>query len=111
MTATPITVNQLSRAGSAQATPSAGDAVNGNSVANDGKTFLVLQNADGAAAHTLTIAIAQAGPDGATINNKTIVVPLSGNYITDVWPTSIYGSSLALSVDSTQLKIAAYRHT
>lgn len=111
MAATAIAVTQLSRAGVAQAAATAGDNVNGNSVANDGKTFLVLANADGTNPHTLTIAIAQAGPDGATVNSKTIPVPASGAYMTDVWPVSIYGSSLALTVDSSQLKITPYRHT
>lgn len=111
MTATAITVNQLSRAGSAQAAATAGDNVNGNSVANDGKVILILTNADGANPHTLTIAPAVVGQDGLTLSSKTITVPASGAWITDVWPTSIYGTSLALTVDSSQLKITPYRHT
>jgi hypothetical protein len=111
MTATAITVNQLSRAGSVQVAATAGDNVNGNSVANDGKVFFLLTNADGANPHTLTVTPAVTGPDGLSIGTKTVTVPASGSYITDTWPTATYGTSLALTVDSAQLKIAPYRHT
>lgn len=111
MTATAIAVTQLSRAGIAQAALVAGDNVNGNSVANDGKVFFLLTNADGANPHTLTVAPAVAGPDGLTLGSKTVTLPASGTWITDTWPTQTYGTSLALTVDSAQLKIAPYRHT
>lgn len=111
MTATAIAVTQLARSGVASVAATAGDTVNGNSVVNDGKMFLHLINTDGAASHTCTVAVAQAGPDGQAISSKVVTVVASGDYFTDVWPVSVYGTSLAITVDSTHMTISPYRHS
>ena len=110
MTATPIAVTQLSRAGTASVAGTAGDTVNGNSVVNDGKVVLYLNNSGGVS-HTLTVTAAVTGADGLTLGTKQIVVPATSTYLTDVWPPAVYGSVLQLTVDNAALTISPYRHS
>lgn len=111
MAATPIAVTQVSRSGTAAVAGTAADAVNGNSIQNDGKVWLELANTSGSGSHTLTIAVAEAGPDGNAVSSKVITIPANGSYRTDCWPPSIYGSSLQLTVDNAAVTISAYRHS
>jgi hypothetical protein len=111
MTATAIAVTNTSRAGVASVAATSGDPVNGNSVANDGKVWLHLINTDSGASHTCTVAYQGASPDGLTTNGKVVTVPASGDYVTDTWPTSIYGSQLAITVDSNHMTISPYHHS
>jgi hypothetical protein len=103
-------VTQVSRAGTASVAGAAGDAVNGNSVVNDGKVWLELGNTAGVS-HTCTIAAAVPGADGLTLGSKVITIPASGSYRTDVWPPAIYGSVLQITVDNAAVTISPYRHS
>jgi len=111
VTATPIAVTQVSRAGTAKVAGTAGDAVNGNSVYNDGKVWLEVVNTSGSTPHTCTIAVAQAGPDGNTVSGHVINLAASADFITDVWPVSVYGSQLQITVDNAAVTISPYRHS
>lgn len=110
MTATAIPVTQVSRSGTASVAGTAGDTVNGNSVANDGKVWLELGNSGGVS-HTCTVTPAALGADGLTLGTKVITIPAGGSYRTDVWPTAIYGTQLQLTVDNVAVTISPYRHS
>lgn len=86
----------------------AGDVTNGNVTPNDGATFLAVVNADGAATHGLTVQVA-AGVDGQTAGPRPYTLPISANtQIVGPFPVLFYGSQLLWTVDSAQLKVAAY---
>lgn len=110
MPATPIAVTQVSRGGTNSVAGTAADAVNGNSIQNDGKVWLELANTSGVA-HTLTVAVAQAGPDGNTVSGHAVPVPANGSVRTDVWPPYVYGTTLQVSVDNAAITISPYRHS
>ena len=87
----------------------AGDAVNGNVSPNDGATFLAVFNADASPTHGLTVQVVN-GIDGLTVGPRSYTIPgsASGVQITGPFPVQYYGSQLLWSVDSAQLKVAAY---
>ena len=107
MARTALTPTQLTRAGTAPATTAALDATNGNSVPNDGHTWIVVDNTD-TASHTLTVHLV-GGTDGQGITPKTITVAASTTgQMFGPWPLDSYGTTLLLNVDDAQLKAAAY---
>lgn len=110
MVATPIAVTQVSRSGTTSVAGTAGDAANGNSIQNDGKVWLEVANSAGTP-HTLTVTVAQAGPDGNTVAGHVVTVPATGNVRTDVWPPSVYGTTMIVTVDNAAVSISPYRHT
>ncbi|MGH6657599.1 MAG: hypothetical protein ACRDVE_20630 [Actinocrinis sp.] len=108
--ATNIPVTQLSRAGTASVAGTAGDVANGNAIANDGNMIMLLTNGAGVS-HTATVTAAVSGPDGLTLSTKEITVLAGDTYLTDVWPTPVYGSTLHVQVDDASLTISPYRHS
>jgi hypothetical protein len=85
-------------------TPAAADAVNGNSVPNTGLTALLVKNND-TASHTLTL-ITPGTVDGSlAIGDDPRVIPASGSAWIARLPVSVYGSTLAFTVDSAQLSV------
>lgn len=75
-----LTVQSIVRAGLTDAGGAAASA-GGDSFANNGKRFLRVINANGAATRTVTIAsqlAAAAIPQGAAASNLAVVVPISG---------------------------------
>lgn len=109
MTATPITVNNVTNAGTAGASPVAADATNGNSVSNDGlTTWVEVTNPDTAIHHitfqpTRTVA-------GFEVSPTPIAIPASTATPVKFGPFSArdYSSQLQITVDSAQIHIAAY---
>lgn len=105
---TPITATSVSRTAltAVPAPPTAPDVANGNVVANDGATILVLLNAD-ASTHTLTVVVAN-GVDGLTAGPRTYTVPVSGTrQWTGVFPVQCYGTQLLFNLDSTLVTVQA----
>lgn len=111
MVATPIAVTQVSRSGTAAVAGTAADAANGNSIQNDGKVWLEVANTSGSTAHTLTVTVAQAGPDGNTVSGHQIPLPANAVVRTDVWPPYVYGTSMIVTADNAAVTISPYRHS
>lgn len=105
---TAITSISVSRAGlTAILAPStAADATNGNVVANDGATVLIMLNSD-SATHTLTVQLA-GGVDGATAGPKTYTLPVSATrQWVGVFPVQYFGNQLLFNVDSALVNVQA----
>lgn len=109
MAATPLVVTSVSRDGVDPVAEVAADTVNGNSVANDGRTWVEVSNTDGAAQHTVTFAI-PGTVDSQPIGDRAEVLPASmtGRRF-GPFPTSIYGLTLGVTADDAQVTLAAYR--
>lgn len=104
-----IPVTLLSTAGVAPAAEVNGDPTNNHSVSNDGRTFLLVRNSNGAAtARTLTLIIAGA-VEGQTITPKTISIPAGASRYVGPFNQTNYGSLMSVNVDNAELKLSAYR--
>lgn len=75
------------------------DQANGNSAANDGATFLLVNNGD-SSSHVLTVT-AVAGPANYnTALTKTLTVAAAGTGIAGPYPVEIFSNSLLIDWDS-----------
>lgn len=107
MTATALpTPTPVSRAGVTAATPTAMDAVNGNTFLNDGKTWLDLTNTD-TNTHTVTIHLA-ALVDGQSVTSRTVTITAGVTKKYTKLPIAAYGSKVLLTVDSALVTAATY---
>lgn len=105
----PVTI--ISKAGVAPAAETNGDPVNNHTVANDGRTVLLVRNANGAAvARTLTVRLAGTR-DGQAITPRTYSIPAAASRYIGPFDTTNYGSSVQVDVDNAELKLSAYRLT
>jgi hypothetical protein len=99
---------KVTRSGVTAVTPTALDAVNGNTLANDGATYFDITNTD-TASHTVTINIVgQLDGIAPTSPPKTIAAGATKRYAN--FPVSIYGSAMQINTDSALVKIASYRN-
>jgi hypothetical protein len=108
MTATALPAPTVAtRAGVTVPTAVATDAANGNTMLNDGHTFLDVTNTD-SSTHTLTIHLAQlVDGQSATSFVRTITAGVSKRY--GKFPVSAYGTKLLITVDSALLHAVAFR--
>lgn len=99
----------VTRSGVTAVAPTAMDAVNGNTLLNDGATYFDVTNSD-AASHTLTIDITQQ-VDGSTPTAKTFTIAASVTKRFANFPVAIYGAVMQLNADAATLEIASYRNS
>lgn len=107
MARTRIAPVALSRDGIAPAAEQNGDPVNGHVVPNSGRTMIEVRNADAAGAHQVTF-ITPGVVDGQPVGDRLESIPASTSRRFGRFPATVYGSALAIDVDSAQLKIAVY---
>lgn len=107
MPRTAITVTQAVRAGVVLPAGTAGDAVNGNSVANDGRTILIVANT-GASSRDITFATVRS-IDGLTAPIRTESIPAGETQLFGPFPAADYGSTLAINAAHAELTIQAIR--
>lgn len=104
-----LPVTAVNRAGVAPGAEVAGDATNFHSFVNtNGNVVLLVRNADGAGAHTVTIHVAQT-VDGQAVTSRAVSIPLTSSRYFGPFPVSEYGSTVLVDVDSTQLKLSTYQ--
>lgn len=109
MPRTSITAAQASRSGTVLPTAAAGDAVNGNSIANDGRTVLLVKNTNGAAtARTITFTTAKS-VDGLTAPVRSETIPAGETQVFGPFPPTDYGTTLAFNVDNAELTVQSIR--
>jgi hypothetical protein len=105
--AIPVTI--ISRTGVAPVAETNGDPVNNHTVANDGRTVLLVRNSNGAAvARTLTVRLSGA-VDGQGITPRTYSIPAAASRYIGPFGTTEYGTSMQVDVDNAELKLSAYR--
>lgn len=108
MAATPITVNTIVHALTADVARTTGDPANGHSVVNGPRVWLLIDNLDPSNPHTVTFNFATK-PDGQAVTPKPITVPANtkdNTYL--LGDAAIYGNVTTFTVDSAQLKISAW---
>lgn len=108
MSATPIALVTVTRAGVVNTTPLACDAANGNVLVNNpGGVLLEFKNTD-ASSHTVNFT--QVGTDdGVTKPMKPCVIPANATWKFAPWPVTIYGTSLTFQADSALVQYSAYQ--
>lgn len=106
-TAVPPTL--ITRAGVAPAAEVAGDSVNNHSFANsNSNVILLVRNADGAGAHTVTIHVTET-VDGQAVASRAVSIPLSASRYFGPFPSGQYGKTVLVDVDSSQLKLTTFQ--
>lgn len=94
------------RDGVAIPTEQAGDATNGHVVTNTGKTLIFVRNADASNPHSVTF-VTPGTVDGQAIGDRTVSIAISTTRVFSEFATNVYGRTMAINVDSTQLKLYA----
>ena len=102
-----LTVTQLTRAGVAAPTPANGDPVNNHTVQNNGRVFLLVQNAGTTVPRTLTLRLPGV-TDGQSLTPKTVELATETERYIGPFPVDQYGSTLQIDVDNAELKLSAF---
>jgi len=106
---TSIAPVQASRAGTVLPAATAGDAVNGNQIANDGRVILIVKNTNGAStARTITFQTARS-VDGLTAPTRQESIPAGETQVFGPFDPNDYGTTLAFNVDNAELTVQAIR--
>lgn len=109
MARTSINATQATRAGTTLPAAAAGDAVNGNSIANDGRTVLIVKNTNGAStARTITFQTSRT-VDGLTNPTRQESIPAGETQVIGPFPPTDYGTTLAFDVSNAEVTIQAIR--
>lgn len=105
MARTVLTPVHPDRGGVTSPTEQNGDTTNGHVVANSGRTIITVRNAD-TNPHSVTF-VTPGTVDGQAVGDRTVSIPASTSMDFGGFPTSVYGSQMAITVDSAQLKLVA----
>ncbi|WP_338683921.1 hypothetical protein QD712_25775 [Streptomyces acidiscabies] len=109
MPRTAITATQATRAGTVLPAATAGDVVNGNQIANDGRIALIAKNTNGAStARTITFAFTKT-VDGQTVTARAETIPAGETQVFGPFPPTDYGVTLAFNVDNAEITLQAVR--
>lgn len=107
-----VPVTQVTLAGVEDPAATAGNASEGNFVAsNDGHIFLVVENADAAATHKVTV-VTPGTSGGMAIEDDAITVGKSAKVKIGPFPVQTFNQSngqIYVNVDSAELKLRAFR--
>lgn len=109
MPATPLTVTQLTHTTAVTVDPSAwpaGNAVDGNTVANGGYTLLGMNNS-GASSRTVTVAVSQTVDDLPVTSRSHTIAAGAVRYV-KLGPVSVYGSTVLVTPSHAEVKLAAF---
>jgi hypothetical protein len=106
MPKTILPVTRPSRDGVASPTDQAGDPTNGHVVTNSGKTIITVHNADASNPHNVTF-VTPGTVDGLAVGDRLVAIAASASRDFGDFPTNVYGSQMAITVDSAQLKLVA----
>lgn len=112
MARTAIPVTNITTTAAAPASEVTGDTTDGHYITHAAasgasNTFVVVRNADSGGAHTVTIGLV--ARDGQAVTGKTVSVPASSTRQFRLGHPTNYGTRTNLNVDSTQLKLTAYK--
>ena len=103
-----VPVTAITKAGVAPAAETNGDAVENHTVANNGRTVLLVRNSNGAATvRTLTVRLSGT-VDGQAITSRTYPIAAGASRYIGPFDTTRYGSSMLVDVDHAELKLSAY---
>lgn len=104
-----LTVTDITRAGIAPPSETTGNPTDNHLLPNDGRTFLLVRNANGSStARTLTVRL-QGSVDGQGITPKTYSIAAGASRYIGPFDTSRYGTSTQVDVDNAELRLIAMR--
>ncbi|MEU9560364.1 hypothetical protein [Streptomyces fumanus] len=103
-----IPVVTFTRNGNPMPTPVTGDVDQGHRMPNDGRTGLIVKNADVELAHAVTINLVRT-VDGQAVVPRTVSVPASTSVALGPFNPGDYGGDVSIGVDSTSLSLLAVR--
>ena len=106
MAATAIASNQLSRAGTAEPTPTFCDAVNGNITTNTGATVFRFQNTD-SSSHTVTVT-SNPTEDGLALADLVLTLAASAKEFYSDFDTAVFGSQMIYTASSALVEVTIY---
>lgn len=107
MARTALTAIQATRSGTTLPPATAGDATNGNSIANDGRVILIVKNTNGAStSRTITFATVRSVDSLANPTRSETLTAGETQVFGPFSPTD-YGNTLAINVDNAELTIQA----
>lgn len=107
MVATPLSVATIARGGIVPTTEAAGDNTNGNSILNNGSTWLEVTNGGGSAA-TVTVAYGSK-VDGQTVPAKSYSLAAAAKRRIGPFPVTLFGKTLIVTPSAATVTIAAYQ--
>ncbi|MEV4738641.1 hypothetical protein [Streptomyces sp. NPDC049555] len=102
-----VPVTSITRTGTAPAAEVNGDATNGHSLTNNGATWIAVRNSGTTVARVVSAEYANT-VDGQTVPSKTWSIPTSSTRYIGPFPVRLFGTTLLLDVDHTELKLSAY---
>ncbi|MEU1254765.1 hypothetical protein ABZ445_15945 [Streptomyces chartreusis] len=102
-----IAVTQADRAG-VTLTPTTGDPVNNHTVANDGRTGVIVENSGSTVARTVTFKITRK-VDGYAVTPRTESIPVGQRQLFGPFDVQEYGGQLQIDVDNAELKLTPIR--
>lgn len=104
-----ISPTQLTRSGVAAPAETNGDPVNGHTISNDGKTFLLVRNSNGGStARTVTFQIGGT-IDGHPVQGRAVSIAAGASRYFGPFPSAQYPASINVDVDNAELKLSAFR--
>lgn len=105
-----VPVTTITRAGVTPAAEVNGDATNNHQIANDGRTVLLVRNANASAtARTLTVVI-QGAIDGFAPAPRTYSIAAGASRYIGPFDVASYGALMQVNVDNAELKLSAYNY-
>ncbi|MCR8576476.1 hypothetical protein [Streptomyces sp. Isolate_219] len=107
MARTVLTATQFTRDGATLPAGVAGDAVNGNSLTNEGATGIIVENT-GATTRNVTFHVFTT-VDGLAVTPRTESIPAGAVQGFGPFPVSTYSASLLIDVDNAELTLSAVR--
>ncbi len=109
MPRTALSIIDSSKAGTTLPTGTAADVANGNSVASDGRSVIIIAtNANVSTPRNVTIT-PTATVDGLTAAVRTIALPASTSKVLGPYETSNYSETLQISGDNADVKFQVIR--
>lgn len=102
-----VPVSAVTSAGIAMPAETNGDATNNHTIPNDGRTILIVRNANASStARTLTIVITGA-IEGFSPTPRTYSIAAGASRVIGPFSTTAYGTSMQVNVDNAELKLTA----
>lgn len=108
MPRTALTAVESSKAGTTLAAGTAADVANGNSVAHDGKSIVIIATNAGVSTRTITIT-PTATVDGLVPAARTISMPASAVKVLGPYDIGSYSEVLQISADHADIKFQVIR--
>lgn len=101
-----VPVTTTARTATALPAETNGDATNGHSFTNDGRTIILARNSSGASTRTLTEIFATAAAvDSQAPTSRVVTLGVSETHVLGPFPTAWYGTTMNFDVSHADVKL------